>query len=60
MERPLPAGRVPTPKGYRLFVDTLVRYQPPQDNDIAALRSQIERKVDDAGELVSSVSSFAA
>jgi heat-inducible transcriptional repressor len=52
------AGRVPTPKGYRLFVDTLVRYRQPKDNDIDALRSQISRKADDAGALVSSVSNL--
>ena len=52
------AGRVPTPKGYRLFVDTLVRYRQPKDNDIDELRSQIRRKVDDAGALVSSVSNM--
>jgi heat-inducible transcriptional repressor len=50
------AGRVPTPKGYRLFVDTLVRYRPPKDDDIDMLRSQIRRKVDDADALVVSVS----
>ena len=52
------AGRIPTPKGYRLFVDTLVRYRQPRDGEINRLRSQIERKVDDAGALVSSVSSM--
>jgi heat-inducible transcriptional repressor len=52
------AGRVPTPKGYRLFVDTLVRYRQPKDNDIDMLRSQIRRKVDDAGALISSVSNL--
>ena len=52
------AGRVPTPKGYRLFVDTLVRYRQPKDNDIDMLRSQIRRKVDDAGALISSVSNM--
>lgn len=52
------AGRIPTPKGYRLFVDTLVRYRQPKDNDIDALRSQIQRKADDAGALVSSVSNM--
>jgi heat-inducible transcriptional repressor len=52
------AGRIPTPKGYRLFVDTLVRYRQPKDDDIDMLRSQIRRKVDDAGALVSSVSSM--
>jgi len=52
------AGRVPTAKGYRLFVDTLVRYQKPKDGDVKLLRSQIQRKVDDAGALVSSVSNL--
>ena len=52
------AGRVPTPKGYRLFVDTLVRYRPPKDDDIDMLRSQIRRKVDDADALVVSVSNM--
>ena len=50
------AGRVPTPKGYRLFVDTLVRYRQPRNDDIDMLRSQIRRKVDDADALVVSVS----
>jgi len=50
------AGRVPTPRGYRLFVDTLVRYRQPREGDIDTLRSQIRRKVDDAGALVVSVS----
>ena len=52
------AGRVPTPKGYRLFVDTLVRYRQPKDGDIDELRTQIQRKVDDEGALVSSVSNL--
>ncbi len=52
------AGRVPTPKGYRLFVDTLVRYRQPKDGDIDELRSQIQRGVDDEGALVSSVSNL--
>jgi len=52
------AGRVPTPKGYRLFVDTLVRYRQPRENDIDMLRSQIRRKVDDARALISSVSNL--
>ncbi|NOR36375.1 MAG: heat-inducible transcriptional repressor HrcA [Woeseiaceae bacterium] len=52
------AGRVPTPKGYRLFVDTLVRYRQPKDGDIDKLRTQIQRKVDDEGALVSSVSNL--
>jgi len=52
------AGRIPTAKGYRLFVDTLVRYQQPKDGDINLLRKQIHRKADDSGALVASVSSL--
>jgi heat-inducible transcriptional repressor len=52
------AGRIPTPKGYRLFVDTLVRYRPPKDNDIRRLESHIHDSVNDADELVSTVSSM--
>ncbi|MCH7821692.1 MAG: heat-inducible transcriptional repressor HrcA [Proteobacteria bacterium] len=52
------AGRIPTAKGYRLFVDTLVRFRQPNDGDIDMLRTQIRRKADDAGALVASVSSM--
>ncbi len=52
------AGRVPTPLGYRLFVDTLVRYQQPTGDDIDLLRSQINRKINNADALVESVSSL--
>ena len=52
------AGRIPTPQGYRLFVDTLVRYRQPREGDIDMLRTQIQRQTDDAGSLVSSVSSL--
>ena len=52
------AGRIPTAQGYRLFVDTLVRYRQPKNIDIDLLRAQINRKVDNAGALMSSVSSL--
>ncbi len=52
------AGRIPTPQGYRLFVDTLVRYRQPKEGDIDMLRSQIQRGSDNSGSLVSSVSSI--
>ncbi len=35
------AGRVPTPKGYRLFVDTLVKYSPPDKASLSELERQI-------------------
>ena len=52
------AGRVPTPKGYRLFVDTLVRYRQPEVDDVDLLRRQIKRKADDADALIASVSNL--
>ncbi len=50
------AGRVPTPRGYRLFVDTLIRYRQPKHGDISMLKSKIQSKADDADALVASVS----
>ncbi len=50
------AGRVPTPRGYRLFVDTLVRYRAPQGDAMEMLQSQLTEKGDDPGELVNAVS----
>jgi heat-inducible transcriptional repressor len=52
------AGRIPTPQGYRLFVDTLVRYRQPGDNDIQRIRRQMRDEADDPGALVSTVSSM--
>jgi heat-inducible transcriptional repressor len=52
------AGRVPTAKGYRVFVDTLVRYRQPKAPDIDKLRKQIQGQVDDAQALVASVSNL--
>ncbi|MDX1518224.1 MAG: heat-inducible transcriptional repressor HrcA [Woeseiaceae bacterium] len=50
------AGRVPTPKGYRLFVDTLVRYRRLKEGELDKLRSQLSDAGDDPAELVGSVS----
>jgi heat-inducible transcriptional repressor len=36
------AGRIPTAKGYRFFVDTLVRLQPMAEPDVVRLQSQLE------------------
>src|SRR5512145_3065608 len=35
------AGRVPTDKGYRFFVDTLLKYQPLENDQIAAIRNRL-------------------
>lgn len=54
------AGRVPTSQGYRLFVDTLVRYKQPREGEIRKLQSQIKRQQDDPDALLGSVSSLLA
>ncbi len=38
------AGRVPTAKGYRFFVDTLVRLQPMPDDEVSRLQLQLEER----------------
>ncbi|MCG8370151.1 MAG: heat-inducible transcriptional repressor HrcA, partial [Proteobacteria bacterium] len=52
------AGRVPTPQGYRLFVDTLVRYRQPGNNDIQRIRQKLKGEYDSPGDLISTVSSM--
>ncbi len=52
------AGRVPTAQGYRLFVDTLVRYKPPNDAEIQRLRQQLGEHADDPDAILGSVSNL--
>ena len=52
------AGRIPTPQGYRLFVDTLVRYRQPGDRDVRRIRRQLQQRGDDPDNLVGAVSSM--
>ncbi len=52
------AGRIPTPRGYRLFVDTLVRYRQPDDGDIRKIQEQIRSKSDNPEDLIAAVSSM--
>jgi heat-inducible transcriptional repressor len=58
------AGRVPTPRGYRLFVDSLLTVQPIAPDKAAYLEGQLQadapqRLMSHAAELLSSLSSFA-
>jgi len=58
------AGRVPTPRGYRLFVDTLLKVRPLADVEINQLEGQIdavsvERIVSSASQLLSDLTRFA-
>ncbi len=50
------AGRIPTPRGYRMFVDTLVQYKAPKERDIQELQSEFDDSQDDSSELVGKVS----
>jgi len=52
------AGRVPTPEGYRLFVDSLIRYKPPARNEVERLKKQLVKKADDPSALLGSVSNL--
>ena len=50
------AGRVPTQRGYRVFVDTLIRYKTPKDLDIRELQTELDDPADDAGLIAQRVS----
>jgi heat-inducible transcriptional repressor len=58
------AGRVPTPKGYRLFVDTLLTVRPLEDEERAQLAEQLtpddpHRVVTTASQMLSDLTHFA-
>ena len=58
------AGRIPTPRGYRLFVDRLLTVQPIKPDQAAMLEGQLQadapqRVMTHAAQLLSSLSSFA-
>ena len=50
------AGRVPTNKGYRFFVDTLLKYQPLEDDKVAELQTRLGEHANDPKALVSAAS----
>lgn len=58
------AGRVPTPRGYRLFVDSLLTVRPMEERTVASLHGQIQvadpgRAIHHAAQMLSSLSQFA-
>src|ERR1700743_1141476 len=59
------SGRVPTDKGYRFFVDTLLRVQPMDPNSVTEFRRQLDGGHDakalvaTASQLLSSVTQLA-
>jgi heat-inducible transcriptional repressor len=50
------AGRVPTDKGYRFFVDTLLKVQPLEGAAVQALQRQLDAAQDGAKSLVAAAS----
>jgi heat-inducible transcriptional repressor len=50
------AGRVPTNKGYRFFVDTLLKYQPLNDEEVAKIQNHLGQHADDPKALVAAAS----
>jgi heat-inducible transcriptional repressor len=53
------AGRVPTIKGYRLFVDTLIKLSPPRDDELASFREKLQEvSGEDPQSLATSVSTL--
>ena len=58
------AGRIPTPQGYRVFVDSLLQMQPPGEGELARLRQELagggstQALLGSASELLSAMSHF--
>jgi len=50
------AGRVPTDKGYRFFVDTLLKFEPLEEDKVAEIQSHLEEHADDPKALVAAAS----
>ena len=50
------AGRVPTDKGYRFFVDTLLRVQPLENGAVTEIRRQLDSGHDSSKALVAAAS----
>ena len=50
------AGRIPTDKGYRFFVDTLLRLRPLDDVAASEIRRQLDANHDSSNALVAAAS----
>ncbi|HKE94881.1 MAG TPA: heat-inducible transcriptional repressor HrcA [Povalibacter sp.] len=50
------AGRVPTDKGYRFFVDTLLKYEPLEDAKVVQIQTHLGEHVDNPKALVAAAS----
>ena len=50
------AGRIPTDKGYRFFVDTLLKVQPLDSAEVAEIKHELSAGIDDPKALVGAAS----
>ncbi len=50
------AGRIPTPQGYRVFVDSLIRYKTPKGRAMRELQDQLGANEDDNDTMARKVS----
>lgn len=46
------AGRIPTDKGYRFFVDTLLKFEPLEEEKVAEIQAQLGQHPDDPKALI--------
>ena len=53
------AGRVPTAKGYRFFVDTLLKLRPPARQEISRLQHQLEDEINAGAKSIAQTASSA-
>src|SRR6266545_8008892 len=51
------AGRVPTDKGYRFFVDTLLHVRPLEDEAVSEIRRQFDSSLQDGSKALVSAAS---
>jgi len=50
------AGRIPTPKGYRFFIDRLLQLQPVDRNEIASIKDTVSQTKSSSKDLATNVS----
>jgi len=50
------AGRIPTSKGYRFFIDRLLEYQPVDSNEIASIKDTVSQTKSSNKDLATNVS----
>ena len=50
------SGRIPTPKGYRFFIDSLLKLKPVEQNEIRNIKARVQTTKNNGRELAKNVS----